>query len=53
MHIEPDTVVRAPEHAPINWVTMILFTALPLVAVTAMLLSSLSVVGNTLRLVKK
>jgi stearoyl-CoA desaturase (delta-9 desaturase) len=34
MHIEPDTVARAPEHAPINWVTMILFTALPLVAVT-------------------
>lgn len=29
-----DTVARAPEHAPINWVTTILFTALPLAAVT-------------------
>ena len=34
MHNDTDTVARAPEHAPINWVTMILFTALPLAAVT-------------------
>ena len=34
MHNDTDNVARAPEHAPINWVTMILFTALPLAAVT-------------------
>jgi len=34
MHNDTDTVARASEHAPINWVTTILFTALPLVAVT-------------------
>ena len=31
---DTDTVARPPEHAPINWVTTILFTALPLAAVT-------------------
>ena len=34
MHNDTDTVARPPEHAPINWVTTILFTALPLAAVT-------------------
>ena len=34
MHNDTDTVARAPEHAPINWVTTILFTALPLAAIT-------------------
>ncbi len=33
-NVAPASASRAPEHAPINWVTAILFTLLPLAAVT-------------------